>query len=292
MNLDTLLAQPVNKEAGTALVRWVEDLRGRVLAGEMMLGILSAQEVSRAPQALERAIACGVDQGWIALADWYASPAYGAPDLTLALATLRGAIAAGVLAARLRLAELQWHYRRAEATATERSEAYAIAQSLADADPADAAAVYLQGLLLHQGFGVPANPAHAAQLQCKAAALSHSPAMFEAYILNETGSGVVRDSARALRYLQDAAAAGHSRALYNLGACYATGRGVAKDFAAAAEWYRKAAEAGNPRALATLGAMYAAGQGVERNPKQAAQLFDEAEYMGLDVSHLREAAGL
>ncbi|HKD27280.1 MAG TPA: tetratricopeptide repeat protein [Xanthobacteraceae bacterium] len=292
MSLDTLLTQPANKETGEALLRWVEDLRGRVLAGEMMIGILSEREVARAPQALERAIGCGADEAWIALADWYASPPYGEPDLVAAPATLRRAIAMNVNGARLRLAEMQWYYRRAEASPTEQTEAYTTAQSLAEADPGNAAALYLQGLLLHQGFGVVADPAGAAQLQCKAAALAHAPAMFEAYIHYETGSGVARDSVRAFRYLQDAADAGHPRALYNLGACYATGRGVSKDFAVAADWYRKAAKAGNPRAMATLGAMYAAGQGVEQNLERAAQLFDEAEYMGLDVSHLREGVGL
>jgi hypothetical protein len=67
MSLDTLLTQPANRETGEALVRWVEDLRGRVLAGEMMIGILSEWEVARAPQALERAIACGADEAWAAL---------------------------------------------------------------------------------------------------------------------------------------------------------------------------------------------------------------------------------
>ena len=129
MSLDTLLTQPANKETGEALLRWVEDLRGRVLAGEMMIGILSEREVARAPQALERAIGCGADEAWIALADWYASPPYGEPDLVAAPATLRRAIAMNVNGARLRLAEMQWYYRRAEASPnTNRRPARGIAQ--------------------------------------------------------------------------------------------------------------------------------------------------------------------
>jgi TPR repeat protein len=95
-----------------------------------------------------------------------------------------------------------------------------------------------------------------------------------------------------LEFLQLAAAQGHSRAMYNLAAYLATGRGLPKDLAKAAEWYSNASEAGNVRATANLAMMYAKGEGVPKNLDQAKLLFDEADYMGVDVSEARASVGL
>jgi TPR repeat protein len=116
--------------------------------------------------------------------------------------------------------------------------------------------------------------------------------MLEAFIHHETGLGVPQDSARAFGYLEQAAEAGDPRALYNMGAYCATGRMVRQDMAEAAKWYRKAADAGHIKALATLAVMYATGDGVAQDTEHAAELFDEAEYLGLDVEAMRESVGL
>lgn len=80
--------------------------------------------------------------------------------------------------------------------------------------------------------------------------------------------------------------------MYNMGACHATGRLVAKDLAKAVEWYRRASEAGNVMATAALAVLYAKGEGLAKDIETAKQLFDEAEYMGLDVSKMRASVGL
>jgi len=41
-----------------------------------------------------------------------------------------------------------------------------------------------------------------------------------------------------------------------------------------------------------LATMYASGEGVEKDTDKARLLFDEAEYMGLDVNEARKQAGL
>jgi len=258
----------------------------------MMIGLLSVDEVERAPQALQKAIDCGLTDAWLALAGWLAAPPYGEPNPAAAVATLKAAIAASVPGAPLRLAEVQWFYRREEASAAEQAEAYGMVQALTAAEPGNAPALYHLGLLTCQGFGSAADTARAAAMQVQAAALGHAPAMFEAYIHYETGLGVPRDSAQGFNYLEQAAQADHPRALYNFGAAYATGKMVPRDMARAAEWYQKASNAGNLRATVTLASMYATGDGVEKDLERAGELFDEAEYMGVDVSERKEAVGL
>jgi TPR repeat protein len=77
-----------------------------------------------------------------------------------------------------------------------------------------------------------------------------------------------------------------------MGAFHATGQHLPKDPAAAVHWYERAADAGNPRASVNLAVMYANGEGVERNLERARTLLDDAEYLGLDVTSLRETLGL
>jgi TPR repeat protein len=72
-----------------------------------------------------------------------------------------------------------------------------------------------------------------------------------------------------------------------MGAYHATGRGIPKDLTKAVAWYERAADAGQAGAIATLAIMYARGEGVPRDPERAAELFDQAEYLGLDVSAAR-----
>jgi TPR repeat protein len=77
-----------------------------------------------------------------------------------------------------------------------------------------------------------------------------------------------------------AAAKGHSRDVQPGGIF----GGLPKDLAKAAEWHFKASKAGNVRATANLAMMYAKDEGVRKDLGQAKLLFDEADYMGLDVS--------
>ena len=215
----------------------------------------------------------------------------GEPDLVAARAAFREAIAAGVKGAKLRFVEFVWFSCRETATAEEQTEVYRMAQELLDFDD-DGHATYLSGLLTCNGFGTQADPKRAHELHLAATSKGNIDALFELYLYREMGIGVPKDSKVALEFLQLAATLGQSRAMYNLAAYLATGRGVPQDLAKAAEWYSKASEAGNIRATANLAMMYARGEGVPKDLDQARLLFDEADYMGLDVSEARASVGL
>ena len=291
MTIHEMLAATPSDKTGSALIDWTRELRGRILRGDMMIGILSAEEVSLAPAALRRASDCGIKEALLDLGNWLAAPPFGEPDLAGARAALRDAIAAGVKGAQLRFVEFLWFHCRKTATQEERSEAHEMARELLPVDD-DGHATYLLGLLTFGGFGIEADGKRANELQLAAASKGYTNALFELFLYREMGIGGPKDSREAVEFLRLAAARGHSRAMYNLAAYLATGRGVPKDLAKAAEWYSKASNAGNVRATANLAMMYAKGEGVPRDLDQAKLLFDEAEYMGLDVAQARASVGL
>jgi uncharacterized protein len=291
-SIDALLAAELSHHAGQALVRWVFDINGRIQRGDMMLGILTFEEVRKVPAALARAAECGIADAWLKLAWWLANPPVGDPDIAGAEETLRGAIKAGVPGARLELVQVRWFYRREDASELERLETHDLVRALAEEDGHDAEALYYLGLLTCQGFGTPRDPGKAFRLQQQAAALGNTDAMFELYAHLATGLGVAQDDQGALAANRRAAEAGHPRAMYNMGAFHATGRLVEKDMVKAAEWYQRASDAGNPLATATLAAMYAAGDGVPQDKSYAQELFELADYLGLDVAAMRKSVGL
>lgn len=290
--LDALLSAPLSEASGRALILWVRSLYGRIERGEMMIGLLDSREAARAPVALARAVECGLPEAWLDLASWLSDPPLGAPDYVGAEVALQSAQQAGVKGAQLQLVELRWFYRRDETTEQERADTLRLLAGLVGATPEDPRALHLLGLLTCQGFGTTANPTAAFRLQHRAATLGSSDALFELFIHYATGLGVSQDDSAAFRALEQAAASGHPRALYNMGAFHATGKHVAKDLARAAEWYERAFDAGNVHAAATLAVMYATGEGVEKDLEYAEQLFGQAEWLGLDVSEARRAAGL
>jgi TPR repeat protein len=292
MTIDDLLAAPATPEAGRALLNWVGELRARIVRGEMMIGILPVEEIERAPIALRRAAECGLPDAWSQLASWLAAPPFGKPNIPEAESVLRTAMATGVPGATIDFVRLQWFYRRGEATDEEQREAFSLLDTLVARNPRDATAIHLLGLLTCQGFGTTADPAAAAAHQQLAASLGSADAMFELFIHYHTGLGVPADDAIALRWVRQAADAGHPRAMYNMGAFHATGSLLPRDPSAALDWYNRASEAGNVRATAALAVMYVQGDGVERDLEYARRLFDEAEYMGLDVGAMRAAVGM
>jgi TPR repeat protein len=292
MTIPELLVAPQSPENGRALVAWANDLRGRILRGDMMIGILSADEVVLAPTALRRASECGIKEALLDLGNWLAMPPIGEPDLVGARAAFRQAIIAGAEHAKLHFVEFVWFHCRETATAEEQAEVFQMALDVANHGDSGGRATYLLGLLTCDGFGTQADPNRADELQLEATSKGNTDALFELYLYREMGIGVQKDSKAAMEFLQRAAAEGHSRAMYNLGAYLATGRGLPKDLAKAAEWYLMASKAGNVYATANLALMYAQGEGVEKDLEQAKMLFDEAEYMGLDVTDGRASVGL
>jgi uncharacterized protein len=291
MSIRELLTAAPSAEIGRALTAWANDLRGRILRGDMMLGILSADEVALASTALRKASDCGIKEALLVLGNWLASPPLGDPDLVGAHAAFREAMFADVKDAKQRFVEFVWFYCRDTATLEEQAETHQLARELSIVDD-DGRATYLLGLLTCNGFGTQADPNRAYELQLAAISKGNTDALFELYLYHEMGNGAPKDSKVALEFLQLAAAQGHSRAMYNLAAYLATGRGLPKDLAKAAAWYSKASEAGNVRATANLAMMYATGEGVPKNLEQAKLLFDEADYMGVDVTEARASVGL
>jgi TPR repeat protein len=290
---DELLSRPDNAETGRAILEWITELRGRILRGDMMIGILPVDEVKKAPVVLRKAAAdCGVAEAWLELGSWLARPPFGVPDVRKALSVLREAVSSKVPGSELKLVQVLWFYGRDAASAADRSEAHELLTGLVRRNPQDGEAVHFLGHFTFQGFGVAADPAEAGRLQQQAADLGNTDAVFELFLYHQAGAGVPKDEKKALELLRRAAEAGHPRAMYNMGAFHASGRGLPRDPAAAFHWYTKASEAGNPRATAGLAVMHAQGDGVPKDLETAKLLFDEAEYMGVDVTAMREAVGL
>ena len=96
----------------------------------------------------------------------------------------------------LALGRLRWFRRRDEATDAEKAQAFQTVASLAKGDDEEGEATYLLGLMTCAGFGTPADPAAAFELQRKAADRDNSDASFELYVHLSTGLGVAKTSRR------------------------------------------------------------------------------------------------
>ncbi len=290
--IDALLQSPPSTALAGQLVAWADATRDRIARSEMEVGLLSIDEVLKIPTAYQTAAQQGDPNAWITLAWWHARPDVGNADLKAAEKAMRAAIDANVATATLELAKMRWFFKRQTATKPEENEAYQLVSEVVNSDPDNADALYILALLTTHGFGVTASPKRGFELLEQSAALGNTDALFEIYIHHAKGIGVPIHEKRALQACQRAADAGHPRAMYNMGAFNAAGRGMPKDIPEAIKWYERAADAGNPSAMVGLAVIYATGDGVETNPFYAQEMFDQAEYHGLDVSHIREAVGL
>jgi TPR repeat protein len=291
-DINTLLKAKPSPAVARQLVEWAADARNRIARGDMMIGILTPDEVQKIPLAYLAAAQHGEPDAWVALAWWHAHPQFGRADLEAAEQALKAALDAKVSKARLELVKIRWFFKRDTATVNEKKEAHGLVSGIVEADPNNAEGLYFLALLTTHGFGVAASPNAGFKLQKKAADLGNADAMFELYIHYANGLGVAANEAAALDACRRAAEAGHSRAMYNLGAYNASGRGVPKNIPEALRWYERAAAVGNPSAMVGLAVIYATGDGVEKNREYAEQWFDQADYCGLDVSQVRKQVGL
>tara|TARA_R110002049_G_scaffold44333_3_gene129873 strand:+ start:119810 stop:121054 length:1245 start_codon:yes stop_codon:yes gene_type:complete len=175
-------------------------------------------------------------------------------------------------------------------------------------------ALYELGVRYHNGDGVLADYAKAAELFSQAAQQGHTGAQNHLARYYFEGLGVAQDRAKALQLLEQAASdgtpqhlfdlalvlekdaatvaraaelyaqaveAGHPDAPVNLGVLYQNGMGVAQDFARAAALYQAPAERNHPRALNNLGALHVRGNGVPQDYVRAAEYFTAAANQGL-----------
>jgi TPR repeat protein len=291
-DIDTLLASAPSELVAQQLVEWADATRGRIARGDMMLGILTPDEVAKIPEAYRSAAQHGVASAWITLAWWLAYPEFGEPDVAASESALHTAINANVENAKLELAKIRWFFKRNTATERERQEACQMLSEIVECDGQHCEAFYFLGLLTTHGYGIAASPDTGSTLLQKSADLGNADAMFELYIHYAQGLGVPPDEQLAYNHCRKAADAGHPRAMYNIGAFHASGRGVPKSIPEAIKWYERAADAGNPSAMAGLATIYATGDGGELDREYAEEMFGQAEYCGLDVRELREQAGL
>jgi TPR repeat protein len=290
MTIEKWLKAENSPAVGQALMAWAGAVPGRVLAGELMIGILASAELKLVPEALKKADECGVEEALVTLGNWYLNPMMGQWNLPAAEEVFRQAVAGRRNGAQLRLAELIWFYRREGASKELQDEAFALARGLADAG--NAQGLYLMGLMTNDGFGNKADPQEAFKLLKKAGEMGDADALLELYLYCEMGNGTKQDSEAAVRFLKAAAEKEQPRAMYNMGACLMTGRGMPRDPVAAAQWYGRASDAGHIGATVNLARMYAAGEGVKKDLERANALLDEAEYMGADIDALWEEINL
>ncbi|HVE71794.1 MAG TPA: hypothetical protein VNI54_10530 [Thermoanaerobaculia bacterium] len=146
-----LLQMPASREVGRQLLDWVDGLRGRILRGDMTVGILSVADVEQAPAALRRAAECGFEEAWVELGRWFTNPPFGQPDLAAAENVLKRAVHDGIPGALIALARLRWFFRRDDASEFERREIFSRLSRAVSANPADAEALYLLGLFIRRG---------------------------------------------------------------------------------------------------------------------------------------------
>ena len=253
-NIDELLQQPGSIKVAQQLNDWADSVRNQIARGDMMLGILSVEDVAKIPTAYERAAEYGLSIARLKLAWWHAMPEFGDQNMANAESVLEAAVDDEVDGATLELIKLRWFFMRESASEDKRVHTFQLAQSLGDQSD-DGEVLYFLALLTTHGFGTSASPDVGFELQQQAADLGNTDAMFELYIHHANGLGTKPDKKLAFAACERAAEAGHHRAMYNLGAFNATGRGTSRDMRKAVEWYERAADAGIlPQSLPNVGA--------------------------------------
>ncbi|MFM0299106.1 tetratricopeptide repeat protein [Paraburkholderia sediminicola] len=103
------------------------------------------------------------------------------------------------------------------------------------------------------GWAIPAEMKHAADLCQNAANHGYADAQLVLSTFYLMGRGVPKDTVQAAAWLRKAAEQGRPDAEFMLALDYAQGRGVPKDDAQSIVWYRKAADQGYPAAMILLG---------------------------------------
>jgi hypothetical protein len=289
-DINALLMAPPGPQSAGRILDWYQNLRHAIDRGDFMIGLRAIDEVEQVPEALRRA-AAAEPGAWLKLAEWLQAPEVGEPDLEGAASALAAAQQAGLRGAGRALAKFRWFKQRETSSPEAQREAYEIVREEVEKDPQDAEAFHLLGLMTCAGFGVPADPRAAFELQKQAAEKGSADADFELYIHLSQGLGVEVDESAAFEHVRRAAEANHPRAQYNMGSMYALGSYVPEDMEEAARWYDRACENFNGRACATVAAMYFRGEGLPRDPAKAAEYFDLAEEAGFDPSAIQEVIG-
>jgi hypothetical protein len=136
---------------------------------------------------------------------------------------------------------------------------------------------YNLALSLHQGTGVPRDPAAAIVLLRRACVSRYAPACFDLGALYDEGSPHVDASPRrAAEFYQLACGSDDIPTIrascYNLALLYGEGRGVALDANRAARLLARGCDHDDAKSCTALALVYAEGRGATRDPVRAAQL--------------------
>ena len=240
-------------EAGEALPRTVEELRGKAEAGD-----------PRAQRALGLAlhVGRGVAKDLIEAVSWYERSATSDPVAKVMLGICHesglGVDEDPKLAAAL--------YREAAELGNAKGQCY------------------LARCLGH-GIGVAQDPVQAVHWLRLAAEQSESWAQVQLAWQLQVGEGAAKDEAAAGAWLRRASDRGSVDAIWRLGECYANGRGVAVDLAEARALFLRAAELGSPNAQSLLARCYERGTGVRKDLDEAARWYFRAVEGGDTDAH-------
>ena len=138
------------------------------------------------------------------------------------------------------------------------------------------------GVMCQKGEGLPEPDPVQALKWFRAAARQDDPVALHnlAGMYHFGEGGLAIDPAKAAQLNLKAAAMGFADAQYNLGISYSRGVGVEPDSREAIRWFREAADQGHPDAQNSLGVAYSDGKGVERGDEEAVKWFRAAAVLG------------
>lgn len=149
------------------------------------------------------------------------------------------------------------------------------AEARLKANPGDASAAALLGLLYEQGLGVHLDLAKAARSYTQADRSGSIAGTFALAMMTLQGRGVDKDDVAGKRLLEKAAAAGHPSACYNLALVKLSEGTVGADREAVA-LLQRAVDAGLPDAEYMLSTLYRKGRGTVADDIKATRLLQRA----------------
>lgn len=160
-----------------------------------------------------------------------------------------------------------------------------------DANPKDAAAMTLIGVIYRDGAAVARSDQEASRWFRLASNLGDPQAAYElGVLLLEGPKGVPKDPAGAKAQFERAAAKNHAGALYNLGVMALQGLdGKTPDYKQAAEYFVRAADAGDDAAAYSYGVMLRDGKGAPQDIPEAVHWLKRASDDGIIAGQVEYA---
>jgi TPR repeat protein len=160
-----------------------------------------------------------------------------------------------------------------------------------DANPKDAAAMTLIGVVYRDGAAVARSDQEASRWFRLASNLGDPQAAYELGVLLLEGSnGVTKDLAAAKAQFERAAAKNHPGALYNLGVMALQGMdGKAPDYKQGAQYFVRAADAGDDDAAYSYGVMLRDGKGAPQDIVEAVHWLKRAADDGIIAGQVEYA---